>query len=135
LLRHEGIKESDDLEDIDRWLWAVEVAEPLLAASPDVGPRLLNGGIETYEACQGAARRLRADGHDALIAPSSAVLESPTGFTGAAGLIPGPALREQTVVLFGPRPELVGWIAAGPGRPDSSLLPRVRHLPRWGTIK
>jgi hypothetical protein len=129
LLRHEGIEDEDDLEDIDRWLWAVEVAEPLVAASPDVGSRLLNGGMETYETCQRAARRLRAEGHDALIAPSSAVFESPSGFTSAAGLVPGPVLREQTVVLFGPRPELVGWIAAGPGRPGSSLLPRVRHLP------
>jgi hypothetical protein len=129
LLRHEGIQHEDDLEGIDRWLWAIEVADPLVAASPGVERRLLDGGTETYEACQGAARRLRSEGHDALIAPSSAVIEGPSGFSSAVGLVPGPSLREDTLVLFGARPELVGWIAAGPGRPDSTVLPRVRHLP------
>jgi hypothetical protein len=39
-----------------------------------------------------------------------------------------PKRGERVFVLFGLRPDLVGWAACHEGRPRDDLLPRVRHL-------
>jgi hypothetical protein len=44
------------------------------------------------------------------------------------GLQPGRPRQERTVVLFGPRPDLVGWATCSTGRPRDDLLPRVNPL-------
>lgn len=127
-LRHEGITLEEDLEGIERWLWAIEIPDPVnysLARLPDA---VIDGGLASYPDCQAEARTMRAAGTTALMAPSSAVFESASGFRSENGLVPGPTQREFTLVLYGARPDLVGWIAAGPGRPDVSLLRRVRPL-------
>ena len=42
-------------------------------------------------------------------------------------LDPG-ARPERVIVLFGPRPDLIGWSACAEGRPRDDLLKRVRPL-------
>jgi hypothetical protein len=34
----------------------------------------------------------------------------------------------KVIVLFGPRPDLIGWQVVEAGRPDPDSLARVRHL-------
>ncbi len=131
-LRHEGITDAEDLLGIERDLWAVEIAAGEIPnTTPELMATVLEGGTDTYPACQAEARRLREMGSPGLIAPSAALLP------GAAGgwrvqdgqLIPGPPRDGTVAVLFGSRPDLVGWRACSRGRPDSRLLPTVRHLP------
>jgi RES domain len=134
-LRHEEISDAEDLEGVTRAVWAVELPEV-----PTVSPRLpvstMTGGPDTYGACQSAARRLRAKRASAngqalagLVAPSAALrTRTPSGFRTAGGLVPGPPRPERVYVLFGPRPDLVGWAACAEGRPRPDLLGRVRPL-------
>jgi len=127
-LRHEAITDPADLAGVARSIWAIELPDP-----PDQRPTLdastLTGGESTYRACQAEARRLRDAGADGLTAPSAALPSpAPSGFRTAGGLVPGPARAERVFVLFGPRPELVGWAACAEGRPREDLLPRVRPL-------
>lgn len=44
------------------------------------------------------------------------------------GLRPGPRRDGWTVVLFGRRPDLIGWAATAEGRPREDLLPAVRQM-------
>lgn len=127
-LRHEEITEPEDLDGIARALWAVELAE-----TPGVEPELpvstLTGDRSTWEDCQVEARRLRERGAVGLSARSAALLpETASGFRTDDGLQPGPSRSERVFVLFGPRPDLVGWSACAEGRPRADLLPRIRHL-------
>ena len=46
------------------------------------------------------------------------------------GLQPGPDRDGQVVVLFGRRPDAIGWAASVDGRPSPDLLPKVRHFQR-----
>jgi hypothetical protein len=91
--------------------------------------RVLIGGIDTYEQCRKEARRLRANGMQALRAPSAALLPGGArGWKVDGGLQPA-APRDGTVLaVFGRTPELMGWIAAFAARPPSDLLSRVRQL-------
>ena len=127
-LRHEGIKDARDLAGVERSLWAIEVRRP-----PRTRPRLatstLMGGRSTYAACQREARRIRRARSRGLVAPSAALdPASVSGFRTDRGLRNGPARGERVFVLFGLRPDLVGWAACHVGRPRDDLLPRVRHL-------
>jgi hypothetical protein len=127
-LRHEEIRDVEDLLTIARALWAVELAEESLAL-PDLPEHLLIGGRGTYRPCQAEARRLRIEGADGLRTPCAALLPgTPSGWRVDGGLHPGPARDEGVVVLFGRRPDLVGWAACGEGRPRDDLLARVRHF-------
>jgi hypothetical protein len=127
-LRHEGITDRADLAGIERALWAVEVPRPPRAtAALPVGT--LTGGRTTYPACREEARRLRRRGVRGLTVPSAALRPgTPSGLRVDGGLRPGPARAERVVVLFGPRPDLVGWAGCAEGRPRADLLPRVRPL-------
>jgi hypothetical protein len=127
-LRHEGISDPADLPGIARSLWAIELRD-----SPRTRPRLasatLTGDMSTYDACQREARQIRARRGKGLVAPSAALdPASSSGFTTKAGLRPGPRRTERVFVLFGPRPDLIGWSACQEGRPRDDLLSRVRHL-------
>jgi hypothetical protein len=128
LLRHEEITDPADLETIQRSLWAIEVPEPP-EARPRISRAVATGGLSSYARCQLEARRLRARGAVGLRAPSAALEpRSASGWRVAGGLRPGPRREEGVVVLFGARPELVGWAACDRGRPRADLLPRVRRL-------
>jgi hypothetical protein len=127
-LRHAGITDPEDLAGIERTIWAIEIPDDEPTATPILPPRTLTGGPRSYRRCRREAARLRAGGATRLVAPSAAVLAgTPSGWLANPGLTPAPTREEQTIVLFGPRPDLVGWVSAV-GRPMPSLLRRVRHL-------
>lgn len=128
-LRRNGITDADDLEGIERTMWAVEVPDVEPTGVPDLPIGTLTGGLTSYPKCQDEAARLRATGITRLRAVSAAVLPgTPSGWVCRPDLVPAPARDEATIVLFGPRPDFAGWVSATLGRPDPSLLDRVRHL-------
>jgi hypothetical protein len=127
-LRHEGITDSRDLSGVARSLWSIQLPRP-----PRSRPRLdsatLMGGTSTYDDCRREAEQMRARGARGLVAPSAALEPaSPSGFRTQRGLLAGPTRPERVFVLFGLRPDLVGWAACHEGRPRDDLLPRVRPL-------
>jgi hypothetical protein len=127
-LRHEGITDPQDLAGVIRSIWSIELPRP-----PRIQPRLatatLMGGTSTYAACQDESRRIRARGGRGLVAPSAALdPASPSGFRTDRGLQAGRRRSERVFVLFGPRPDVVGWAACHEGRPRDDLLARVRRL-------
>jgi hypothetical protein len=128
-LRHEGITSEDELENIRRVLWAVEVSDALQAERPDLPNKVMRGGIDSYGPCRQEARRLRDLGVLALKAPSAAlVIGGARGWKVDGGLQPAGARDGVVIVLFGTRPDLTGWVAATAGRPVADLLAHVRHL-------
>lgn len=130
LLRHEEIADPQDVLEIRRSLWAVEIGQ-----APSARPRLpaatLTGGVRSHVACRREATRLRARGAGGLTAPSAAL--EPGGAHGwrvDGGARPGPPRDGRVIVLFGARPDLLGWEATHEGRPSAELLGRVRPLAR-----
>jgi hypothetical protein len=131
-LRHEGITEADDLPGIERDVWAVELpVGEMPTEAPGLSHAVLTGGTDSYSACQTEARRLRDRGAVGLRAPTAALLSGDArGWRVQGGrLLPGPPRDGEVVVLFGTRPDLVGWRVCSHGRPDARVLPKVRHLP------
>lgn len=128
LLRHEEIRDPADVATIRRALWAVDIGDDP-PALPALDATTLAGGPATYPACQAEARRLRAGGTSRLEAPSAALAAGGAhGWTVLGGLLPGPARDPLVIVLFGPRPDLVGWEATAEGHPGLALLARVVHF-------
>jgi RES domain len=130
LLRHEEITDPRDVAEIRRSLWAVDVGD-LPAAEPELPRAMMTGGPRSYVACRREAARLRGRGTGGFTAPSAALIRGGAhGWRVEGGLRPGPERDGTVIVLFGPRPDLVGWEAAYEGRPSDELLSRVRHLGR-----
>jgi len=128
-LRHEGINAESEIVNIRRALWSVELPDDLPADLPRLSQAALTGGIDTYSDCQKEARRLRRNGAKALRAPSAALLPGGArSWKVDGGLQPAAARDGIVIVIFGPRPDLSGWIAAFAARPRSDLLTRVRQL-------
>lgn len=127
-LRHEEITDPADLAGVARSLWAIDL-KSLPRAQPRLAARTLVGGPSTYLDCQREARRMRASGRRGLVAPSAALKPTTgSGFRTERGLRSGSRRPERAFVLFGARPDLVGWSACHEGRPRDDLLPRVRPL-------
>ena len=128
-LRHEEIRDPEDLLTIRRALWAVDIGEvPTL--QPVLPQEAMTGGLETWSTCQEAARhcRTRADG---VTAPSAALRPGGAhGWRVDGGLRSGPDRDGKVIALFGSRPDLVGWLAAKEGRPGAELLAAVQHFGR-----
>jgi hypothetical protein len=130
LLRHEEITDPRDVAEIRRSLWAVDVGE-LPGAKPELPRGTMTGGPRSYVACRREAARLRSHGTEGFTAPSAALVRGGAhGWRVEGGLRPGPERDGAVIVLFGPRPDLVGWEAAYEGRPSDELLSRVRHFGR-----
>lgn len=128
-LRHEGITDPADLAGVSRALWAIELLDQPLS-DPRLSDAVMTGDQTTYRSCQAEARRLRAAGATGIVAPSAAVSGATgSGFRTDGGLRRGPRRAERVYVLFGVRPDLVGWAACADGRPREDLLVRVRHFP------
>lgn len=124
-LRHEEIVDPADLAGVARSIWSIELPHAP-RARPNLDPATLMGGTSTYADCQREARRMRFAGRRGLVAPSAALQPtSSSGFRTDRGLQAGPVRSEHVFVLFGPRPDLVGWAACHEGRPRDDLLPRV----------
>jgi RES domain len=129
LLRHEEIHEIDDLGGIRRALWAVELAE-VPEARPNLDDATVHGDQDSYPACQVEAERIRDGGYEGLVAPSAALRGSvarPRTATGAAN-VPAGERAATVVVLFGPRPDLVGWLVVDSGAPPSHMPAHVRYF-------
>jgi hypothetical protein len=127
-LRHEEITEPEDLATVRRALWAVDVPADGYE-NAELPLEMLTGGPETYPACRKVSRRMRARGAPGILALSASLLPGEArGWRVDGGLAPGPARDGQTIVLFGRRPDLIGWAATGEGRPREDLLPAIRHL-------
>lgn len=129
-LRHEEITEANDLDGVERALWAVEIdqrAEDVM--EPRLAGRTLTGSLDSYPTCRKEARHLRAAGASALAAPSAALVGG-----GARGQVVRGGLAEasdrdaRVLVLFGTRPRARGWICTATGRPSPRLLELVRAL-------
>ena len=128
-LRHAGMTDADDLAGIERTMWAVEIPDDEPSGGAALPPDSLTGDLRSYPACQAEAARLRAAGITRLVATSAATLfGTPSGWVSAPDLIAADARDELTIVLYGPRPDIVGWVSATLGRPERGLLTRVRHL-------
>lgn len=128
LLRHEEITDPADLAGIRRSLWAIELPE-LPTDRPELPQAVLHGPPATYPRCRREAALLRAEGRTGLTAPSAALLPAgATGWSVDGGLQPGPPLDGTVFVLFGLRPDLVGWCAVELGAPGADLLPHIRHF-------
>ena len=128
-LRHEEIREPEDLVTVRRALWAVEVDEAEPAAQPKLTREILRGGLESYPSCQREAERLRVAGATRLSAPSAALLPGEArGWRVDRGVVAGADRDGRVVVLFGPRPGVVGWEIVARGHPGAHLLRKVRHL-------
>ena len=131
LLRHEAITDADDLNDVQRALWTIEVPQHDLDAAARVrlARTVATGGTDTYGRCQAYASRLRASSETALLAPSAALARgAASGHRTEGGLQKAPAVDGRVLVLFGPRPDLVGRLVVDVGAPPVDLLPAVRHL-------
>lgn len=128
-LRHEGITSEDELENVARTLWAVEVPDALQVVSPAIPEDLATGGAQTYPACRAQARALRRGGAENLKVRSAALTPgAANGWRVAAGLRAGHSRDGYVYVIFGARPGWTGWRASAAGRPGPELLGRVRPL-------
>lgn len=128
-VRHEGITREAELDNVRRALWAVEIPDGVALAEPALAADVLRGGTGTYGQCRTEARRLRASGATGLRAPSAALVPGGArGWRVDGGLRPAAGRDGSMVVLFGRRPDLVGWPATLAGRPAADLLARVRPL-------
>ena len=125
-MRHEGIASVAELEGVARSIWVVALPENGYAAPEGLPAATLGGGLDSYPACRAEAKRLRAAGATALIAPSAALV--PGGAAGwTANLAPATARDGLVMVLFG-TPAWVGWVAADRSPPPARVLPLVRPL-------
>lgn len=121
-------KTPEDLASVVRALWAIELPEEPLER-PRLPVEIVTGGRDTYEACRVEAQRLREAGANGFVCPSAALqAKAARGWRVRGGFEPGPSRDGQVIVLFDPRPDLVGWAATRDGRPDPDLLSRVRHF-------
>src|SRR5438552_7504473 len=129
-LRHENITDPEDLDGVRETIWAIELPDDLNLSAPELPPQALLGGSESYAACQAEGRRLRAAGAAGLTAISAALVPTQArGWRVEGGLHAGPRRDGRVVVLYGARPELVGWRAGIQARPDGELLSKIRYLP------
>jgi hypothetical protein len=128
-LRHEEITLEEELRNIRRALWVVQVPDGIQPPEPAISYELATGGLNSYSACQAEARRLRSEGAKELRAPSAALIDGGAGgWTVKDGLRPVPNQNGFVFALFGRRPDLVGWAATVAGRPSRDLLTRVRYF-------
>ncbi len=128
-LRHEEITEEADHDGVTRALWAVEVGDPDNTVAPALPEATARGGRGTHRACQDEAARLRAEGATALRTRSAALRDGrASGWRVELGLREGAPADGMTYVLFGRRPDLVGWRVVDRGRPPVEVLGAVRHF-------
>ena len=126
-LRHEEIRDPQDLATVRRALWAVDI-DQTPSHRLDLPRETLTGGPDTWTAYQQAARRHREHA-DGIAAPSAALKPGAAhGWRVDGGLQPGPERDGQVFALFRRRPDVIGWAATVDGRPSPDLLPRVRHF-------
>jgi hypothetical protein len=120
-LRHEEIKNPEELNDVIRVLWVAELGEHSLA-QPELSRKVLLGNEDVYPQCQAEAKRLQDAGEVGLEVVSAALghtLEYRT--ENGMKVEQGEAL---VYVLFGVQPKLRASRVSEGGIPD--ILERVR---------
>jgi hypothetical protein len=128
-LRHEGITKEEEVDNIRRAFWAVEIPDNIRPVEPELPDEIVRGGLDTYDACRKQARRLRQRGVLELRVTSAALVQGGAGgWTVDGGLQPAAQRDGSVIVLFGARTDLTGWAATRAGRPRADLLQRVRHF-------
>jgi hypothetical protein len=125
-VRHAEIVDEEELLDVRRSLWAIEIGDevPPLSTFP---PAISTGDRGTYAACQSYARRLRDNGQTRIHERSAALI--PGGARGRRvnnGLQEGPAREGTVIVIFDYLPANTGW-CVGTGNPPAHLLPITKH--------
>jgi RES domain len=120
-LRHEEIKNADELNDVVRVLWTADLGEAVLA-QPELSRKVLLG--DQYQACQQEAKRLQDSGEAGLETLSAALthtLEYRTdnGMKSEEG-------EALVFVLFGVHPKLRASRVSEGGIPN--ILERVRQF-------
>lgn len=131
LVRHEEIVDPADVAGLSRDLWAVDVPDGDIEDAPVMtGPDdVLLGGPSSYAACQRLAAEARAQGAQALVAPSAALVEgAAAGWRVDGGLVRDAPVEGRVIVLYGRRPDLVGHRAVAGGHPSPELVGDVRPL-------
>jgi hypothetical protein len=128
LIRHEEITKLADVASIRRAIWAVDL-DPSECETPALAYAILTGDEATYDACRTEARSMRAAGGTGIVAPSAALKPGEaSGFRVDHGLQRTPARNGRGFVLFGPRPDLTGWLVAPDARPSARILDQTRPL-------
>jgi hypothetical protein len=128
LLRHEEIREPDELATIIRALWVAEIPDDEPEVRPDLPKEVMFGDTDTYASCQDESKRLRNEGATRIVAPSAALIPGEArGWKVDQGLVPASPRDGQTLVLFGRRRDVIGWHGAFEGRPGEDLLDKVHH--------
>lgn len=134
VLRHEALREPDDVADLHRSLWFVEAPEPPIDAHPDV-PNTRALARVPYRQCQEAARALRAEGLQGFEADSAALPKAGARVRSieAEGRLQSARRRSDVMVFFGSA-FVRGLHAqhAADGHPEPELTRRVHHLPKKG---
>lgn len=128
-LRQEEIREVADLEHVRRAVWAADLGEEPVARVA-LPPEASNGPGAGYEACQEAARRLRAAGHRRLEAPSAALLSGGGNGRQVNGVTNAVTVRDgRMLVLFGDPGDLglQVWPVAAAASPPADVLARVQY--------
>ena len=109
--------------------FGVDIGDPP-SDDPGLPPRTLQGGRESWLACQQVAQKHRE--HANGIAAPSASLDPGTasGWRVDGGLRLGPGRDGTVFVLPGRRPDIIGWGAAIDGLLDRDLPSIVRYFQR-----
>jgi hypothetical protein len=122
-LRHEEIKNPDELNDVIRVLWYADLGERTLA-QPELSRKVLFGNADVYPQCQAEAKRLQGAGEVGLEVVSAALTHTLLYRTdNGTKTEQGEAL---VYVLFGVQPKLKASRVSEGGIPD--ILGRVRHF-------
>ena len=135
-LRHEEIRDENDLAGVRRSLWAVHLPDEGYS-QPQLPQKALRGDTDSYPRCQREARRLRESGAACIEAPSAALKPGAGRGWVASGTVgeSEEALDGRVWVLFGPQ-RLTGWPAVEAGSPPPRVLARVNHFGRGsGTLR
>lgn len=129
VLRHQEIDDRADVAGLARAVWAVELPDDLRLTEPALADAVLLGDERSYPACRAEAARLRAAGAGGLIAPGAALLPGGAWAYVVNGGEHVAARRDgRVIVLFGGRPDVLGYRVVQDGRPWPDLVARVRPL-------
>jgi hypothetical protein len=127
VLRHEEIRDPDDVEDLDCAMWVVGVTPP--TGVPTLPHDVLTGDMPSYPACHAEAQRLRAAEHAGLRAPSAAVLSGQAEVYGVdqTGQHVTQTVAAEVIAIWSTTAAVTGS-PIGHGTADPAVLADVRYL-------
>lgn len=127
-VRHEELTDIDDLAGVRRGIAAVDI-DARECVEVDLPDAVSTGRQSSYAVCRVEAHRIRATGATGLVAPSAALQPGAAGGLRVDdGLRPAPPRDGRVYVLFGRRPDLIGWQVSLDARPPARILRQVRHF-------